>query len=42
LVTAIDVNKKTYIVVVLKSDDRFADTNDIIREVVKNIQLISF
>lgn len=42
LVTAIDVNKKTYIVVVLKSDDRFADTNDIIREVVQNLQLLSF
>ncbi len=40
LVTSFDSKGKTYIVVVLKSEDRFYDTEEILTKIVKNVSLI--
>ena len=42
LVTSVDNQGKNYIVVVLKSKDRFYDTEELIQKVVKSINLISY
>lgn len=42
LVTSLESNGKTYIIVVLKSEDRFSDTQTILREVIEKIQLETF
>ncbi|HRN96227.1 MAG TPA: D-alanyl-D-alanine carboxypeptidase [Candidatus Levybacteria bacterium] len=42
LVTSMESNGKTYIIVVLKSDDRFSDTEKILEEVIRKIQLETF
>lgn len=42
LVTSLVYNNKTYIIVVLKSNDRFLDTKEVIFKIVKNIRLLSF
>lgn len=42
LVTSIDSKGKTYIIVVLKSADRFADTETVLKDVIEKIQLERF
>lgn len=42
LATAITLNGKTYIIVVLKSDDRFADTENLINTFVENVQFMHY
>ncbi len=42
LVTSFESKGKTYMIVVLKSDDRFYDTEQILNEIVKKVQLESF
>ena len=42
LVTSVDISGKTYVIVVLKSSDRFFDTQTIIEEVVKKVKFIKF
>ncbi len=42
LVTSFESKGKTYIIVVLKSDDRFWDTEQILTEVVQKVQLETF
>lgn len=42
LVTAFTVSGKQYMLVVLKSQDRFSDTQRLMNEVVKNIQIFSY
>lgn len=42
LVTSVVKNNKTYIIVVLKSKDRFYDTEEIILRVIKSISLITY
>lgn len=42
LVTSMQSNGKTYIIVVLKSDDRFSDTQKILDEIIEKVQLESF
>lgn len=42
LVTSVVKNNKTYIIVVLKSEDRFYDTKELILKVVKSISLINY
>ncbi len=41
LVTSLSQKNKTYIVVVLKSFDRFSDTKELINKIVKKVKLIS-
>ncbi|OGH12748.1 MAG: hypothetical protein A2776_00740 [Candidatus Levybacteria bacterium RIFCSPHIGHO2_01_FULL_40_10] len=42
LITSIAANTSNYIIVVLGSSDRFADTGNIIRNIVRNLTLISY
>lgn len=42
LVTSVDIAGKTYVIVVLKSQDRFYDTQTIIDDVVKKVKFIRF
>ncbi len=42
LVTSVEILGKTYVVVVLKSQDRFYDTETIIDQVINNIKFVKF
>lgn len=42
LVTSFEFQGKTYVVVVMKSEDRFLDTDALIENIVKKVKLISF
>lgn len=42
LVTSIQSNGKSYIVVILKSNDRFYDTRQLIREIVQKVDVVNY
>lgn len=42
LVTSVEISGKTYVIVVLKSRDRFYDTQTIIDQVVKKVKFVKF